>query len=330
MSDLTPLLPKLLAPKRAYVDFVFALDYLGPNSKLLAMMQRAMSSYGLSLLLVNAKNVERVAVEVERGDLRPIVFLDLCHRPGDPFERLLHAMSEAGVHTIADVKRYDWTLKSYSHPRLEAAGLPLPETVILKAGEVDRELTADERARVGEKVVIKPSYGVAGLGAVIGMAPSLDVIRKARDYDRQDDWLIQRMISWKKLARRDAYLRAYNVLGCRTLMWWDNRAGYDILTWDDLREHGLLGALELVDRVAALCELDFFSTEIAITGDAERPFVLIDYVNDQCDIDPSAAPGRSPPEHWVQWVCNRFAEFTWRKKFGVEAPGAGELYLGER
>lgn len=330
MSDLTPLLPDRLSPKRAYVDFVLALDYLSPNSRLLALMQRAMSSYGLSLLLVNEKNVQRAIADVQAGDLRPIVYLDMCSRPGDDFEVLLKAMAGAGVHAVAHPDHLAWTYKAHSHPKLEQAGLPVPPTVILHNGDPDRALTTDELARLGERVVIKPSYGVAGLGAVIGAAPTLDEIRKAREYERTDDWLIQRMVSWRKLEHRDAYLRGYNVLGCRTLMWWDPRAGYGILTWDDLREHDLLGAVGLVDQVAQTCGLEFFSTEIAITDSPDQRFVLIDYVNDQCDIDPSAAPGRSPPEQWVQWVCTRFAEFTWRKKHGLAQPEPGEVYLADR
>ena len=56
---------------------------------------------------------------------------------------------------------------------------------------------------------------------------------------------------------------------------------------------------------------------------------MIDYVNDQCDIDPDAAPGRSPPREWVRWVCHQMAQLTWRKKHGLPAAGAGTLHLGD-
>jgi hypothetical protein len=74
--------------------------------------------------------------------------------------------------------------------------------------------------------------------------------------------------------------------------------------------------------------VEYFSSEIAITaGSGEDRFCLIDYVNDQCDIDLQAQPDRSPPESWVRWVCQRFAEFTWRKKHGLPAPREGMLHL---
>lgn len=315
--------------REAYVDFIVGLDYLSPNAGLLKLFHRAMSAYGLSLLLVNHTSVKESIVAVRKGRLVPRVYLDLSSRPGDAFYDLLHAMAEAGAHTICKPGHLQWTLKANTHPVLEAAGLPVPPTVIFRKDDADRELTAEERARVGDRVVIKPSYGVAGLGAVIGAEPTRQAIASARDYDRRDDWLVQRMMSWTNFGDRAAYLRAYNILGVRTLMWWDSRGGYRVLTWDDCRKYHLGGALELVGRVARAVGLEFFSTEIAITSeDPQDPnrYVLIDYVNDQCDIDPEADPNRSPPAQWVAWVCQQFARMTWQRKRRVhdeEASAAG-------
>jgi hypothetical protein len=328
--------PWVMPPSRsggraAYADFVFGLDYLSVNSRLLRLMHEAMAARGLSCLLVNSSNVDRVLRDVEGGRWRPGVYLDLCCRPGDAFEKLLHAAARAGSVVLADPKVRDWTEKNYSHPRLEAAGLPVPPTVIIKSGEADRELSPEERDLVGERCVIKPSYGVAGLGAVIGVEPTREAIARARDFYRNDDWLVQRMISWNRCGERPAYLRAYHVPGHRALMWWSVERGYANLTWGDLRKYELMGAFELVDRLRALTGLEFFSTEVAIVGEAgaRERFCLIDYVNDQCDIDPEAQPNRSPPESWVRWVCGRLAEYAWRKKHGVGDEGERTVYLAD-
>jgi hypothetical protein len=328
------LLPSSNHAASAYADFVFGLDYLSPNSRLVRLMYEAMAARGLSCLLVNSSNVERVLAEVGAGRWRPGVYLDLCCRPGDAFEKLLGAMSNAGSKVLCDPTVRDWTVKSYSHPRLQAGGFRVPATVIIKAAEGDRELTPEERALVGERCVITPYYGVAGRGAVIGVEPTRQAIAKAREFDRKDDWLVQRMITWGRCGEREAYLRGYNVLGHRTLMWWSEGRGYSNVTWDDMRQYDLMCALELVERVGRLTGLEFFSSEIAIVGEAgsvspEERFVLIDYVNDQCDIDPQAQPSRSPPEDWVRWVCGRLAEFTWQKKHGMREEGAGTVYLAD-
>lgn len=319
---------KKAPPQRTYVDFVFGLDYLSVNARLLRVMHEAMATYGLSCLLVNQSSVERTIDAVRKGRLRPLVYLDLSSRPGDRFHALLETMSASGAHTLCDPIKLPMTLKAVVHPALARAGLPLPPTVILKRSEPDRDLTPEELALVGDRVVIKPSFGVAGQGALIGVPPTRDQISRARDFNRNDDWLIQRMISWTKFGDRPAYLRGYNVLGHRSLMWWSNDGGYHPLTWADLHRHDLLGAVELIDKIVAITGVEFFSSEIAITsGSGKDRFCLIDYVNDQCDIDFQAQPDRSPPEAWVRWVCQRVAEFTWRKKHNLPTPREGTLYL---
>lgn len=320
--------------RRAYVDFAFGLDYLSLNSGLLRIMHEAMSAYGLSCLLINNSSVKEAIESVKKGSLRPLVYLDLCSGPGTIFQDLLRTMAAAGVHSLCDPKTLEWTFKANSHPALEKAGLPLPPSVILKRTDSDRDLTADELARVGDRCVIKPSFGVAGLGAVIGVQPTRTQIATARDYNRNDDWLIQKMMSWTKFGERQAYIRAYNILGYRTIMWWNNEKGYTSLTWDDLQRHDLLPTVEMIDRIVAVTGVEFFSTEIAITADrgqapTNERFCLIDYINDQCDIDPHAQPGRSPPEKWSKWICERMAEFTWRKRRGLPQVGEGTLHLAD-
>jgi glutathione synthase/RimK-type ligase-like ATP-grasp enzyme len=317
-----------LPAQRTYVDFIFGLDYLSVNSKLLQIMHQAMAARGLSCLLVNHASVERTIASVRKGRLRPLVYLDLCSRPGDAFYGLLETLSARGATTFCNPNTIGMTLKVNSHLALERAGLPLPPTVILKRTDPDRELTSEELARVGDRVVIKPSFGVAGEGVVVGVSPTREQIAKARDFKRDEDWLIQRMITWTKFGDRQAYLRGYNVLGHRSLMWWSNDRGYHPLTWNDLRKYDLLGAVYLVDRIAAVTGVEYFSSEIAITAESGKDrFCLIDQVNDQSDIDLQAQPDRSPPEAWVRWVCGVFAEYTWRKKHGLPEVRVGNLHL---
>jgi len=136
-------------PRRSYVDFAFGLDYLSVNSSLLRLMHSATSERGVSCLLVNSSNVERLVGAARRGGFAPLVYLDLCARPGGAFASLLAVLAERGTLTFTDPELYDWTVKEFSHPRLERAGLPVPGTVIIGPQELDRELTSYERVLVG-------------------------------------------------------------------------------------------------------------------------------------------------------------------------------------
>src|SRR5258705_5943380 len=183
------------AKRTTHVDFLFALDYLSPNSKLMRLLHDAMSAYGLSCQLVNNTNVQRMIEDVEAGRLHPHVYLDLSSRPDDPFEKLLYAAHRAGAHTLRNPEHTKWVLKAQSHPELEKAGLPVPPTVILNSGEADRELTPKERAMIGDRAVIKPSFGEAAKGCVVDVEPTFENIRQARDFDPKFDLLIPTKMS---------------------------------------------------------------------------------------------------------------------------------------
>jgi hypothetical protein len=313
-----------------YVDFVIGIDFLGNNATLTRMFQRALSLYGLSLLIANKHNVGRLIEQARRGRIRPYVYLDLCSAVEPVFGDLLRAMAGAGVYTIGEpAKLEQWTHKARAQKRLEEAGLPVPPTVVIRAGEPSRELTADELRGIGERCVIKPSWGVAGKGVLANVRPTAESIEKARQFEPKDDYLVQRMIRWESFGTRTAYVRGYNVLGHRTLLWWAPETKlYDLLTWEDFRRYDLLGAVEIIDRVAAVTGMDFFSSEVAITNGVGQPrFVMIDYCNDQCDMNPVSEQADGPPDAWSAWVVERFAEFVWRKKCGVPETGGHSLWL---
>lgn len=309
------------AKRSAHVDFLFGLNYLSPNSRLVQMLHQSMSAYGLSFLLANNSNVEKVTREIESGWLRPHVYLDLSSYPGDSFDRLLRTAAEHGIYTVRDVRHTKWILKADAHEELEKAGVPVPPTVILRKDQPDRDLTSDELAKIGLQCVIKPSSGGAGKGVVIGAAPARDVIAKARDFDRTDDWLVQRRMTWGKIGQYDAYLRAYGVFGHRTLLWWQHdtggSGGYRMMTWEDYERHNLHPVVRMIDRLIDLTNMDYFSVEVAmVKEDGDDRFCLIDYVNDQCDMDAAAHPKYAVPEAFSSFACHQLAEFVYRKKTG--------------
>jgi hypothetical protein len=314
----------------SYVDFVVGLDFLSNTALLTKLFHEALSPYGLSLLVANKHNVHSLTQEIAAGRLKPHVYLDLCSAVDPAFGDLLRAAAGAGVYTIGEPAKLDvWTYKARAQHKLEEAGLPVPPTVVVRAGEPSRELTADERAAVGERCVIKPSWGVAGKGVMVGVKPTRENIEAARQFDLKDDYLVQRMIKWERFGNRTAYLRGYNVLGTRTLLWWSPETKqYDLLTWDDVRRYDLMPAVDLIDRLARLTGLDYFSSEIAVTSGVGQPrLVLIDYCNDQCDLNPSTEQADGLPVEWTKWACERFAEFVWRRKHGVEAPAGHAMWL---
>src|SRR6266700_1102702 len=81
--------------------------------------------------------------------------------------------------------------------------------------------------------------------------------------------------------------------------------------------------------MARVTRMDNCSSEIAITSGVGQPrFVMIDYCNDQCDMNPQSAQPDGPPDEWVKWVVARFAEFVWRRKHNVPNVEGHSMWLG--
>ncbi len=332
--DTTPwvLSPRTCSGSDRYVDFIIALDYLSPNSRLLRLFHEAFAAMQLSVLLVNKSNVHDVFRRVRGGRIRPHVYLDLSSRPGDVFEQLLYAAHGGGAYAIRHPERTDWIYKARAHPLLQKAGLPLPPTIIIRHDEPDRALTPAELALVGDPCVIKPSYGEAGKGARLRVSPDAASIASAREYNRADDWLVQKFLTFARCGEHPAYFRAYSILGQRSLLWWSlERKGYDALNWQDIERYDLLELFDLVGHVADQTGMDFFSTEIAGVADESAPngrrWLLVDYVNDQCDMDPAGSASGGVPEAWASAVCRRFADFTHRQKHNLPPDTADSVFL---
>ena len=128
--------PWVLQPRKssahpAYVDFIFALDYLSPNSPLVGIFHKVMSAHGLCALLVNQSNVDSTIEQINTGWLKPHVLLDLASSTKKRFADLALAASAAGVYVIdKPLGLTSWTNKSTSHIALEKAGHP-PESLFL-------------------------------------------------------------------------------------------------------------------------------------------------------------------------------------------------------
>src|SRR5438067_783813 len=85
------------------------------------------------------------------------------------------------------------------------------------------------------------SAGEAAKGVKLNVNPTKEAIAAARDYNRDYDWLVQKMITWGRVDGHAAYIRGYNVLGHRALLWWAlEHQSYGQLTWEDLYRHDLM------------------------------------------------------------------------------------------
>lgn len=266
----------------------------------------------LNFFLVEPLWVEAFMEAFRRDAVWPRVLLNMHsehHQPDEVFHRLVRLATERKVHVIDPLDRaiaaFD---KARLHPRLVAAGIHTPFTVVVPAAARDSFRLGDaERAALGSPFVIKPALGYGKRGVILDAASEADLERSAAQWPG-GDFLFQRRIVPRQLQGEPAYFRAFFVFGSVWVCWWHHETHrYRLVTWDERTRLGLDPVEELLRRVAALTGMNFFSSEIAQTESGE--FVIIDYVNDQCHmLSQSASPGNGVPDELVENIARRLIE----------------------
>jgi hypothetical protein len=266
----------------------------------------------LNFFLIEPLWVEPFMEALRRDSLWPRVLLNMHsehHQPDEVFHRLVRLATERKVRVIDPLDRamaaFD---KARLHPRLVAAGIPTPFTVVVPAAARTTFRLGDaERAALGSPFVIKPALGYGRRGVILDATSESDLARSAALWTG-GDFLMQRRIVPRLLQGEPAYFRAFFVFGSVWICWWHCETHrYRMVTWEERNRLSLDPVEELLRRIAALTGMDFFSSEIAQIDSGE--FVVIDYVNDQCHmLSQTASPGNGVPDELVENTARRLVE----------------------
>lgn len=235
------------------------------------------------------------------------------HDPNDPFHRLVRLASEKGSHIIDPLDKaiaaFD---KALLHPRLAAAGIEVPYTVVVPASEIPTfHLTDEQRQALGSPFVIKPAMGYGRKGVIVDARTETDLPRSAAAWPGEN-YLLQRRIVPRDLEGCPAYFRVFFVFGSVFYSWWNCFTdAYRPLNPLEAQIHNLKPLEEIIRQVAALTGMNFFSSEIAQTEAGN--FVLIDYVNDQCHmLSQSSDPRIGVPDELVTAIARELVRATKR------------------
>jgi len=106
-----------------------------------------------------------------------------------------------------------------------------------------------------------------------------------------------------------AWFRAFYAFGEIILCWWDHRTHiYRVLTKQDERKYNLQKLRPTLMIIRKICRLDFFSSEIAL--DSEGKFIVVDYVNEICDMRPQSKYFDGVPIEVISTIQIKCAKFT--------------------
>lgn len=273
-------------------------------------VQQHCAEHGLNFFLIEPLWVEAFRQQFERGKVWARVLLNMHsehHDEADVFHQLVKLAAERETQVIDPPARalaaFD---KARLHPQLIAAGLNAPHTVVVPREQIaEFKLSETDRAALGSPFIIKPSLGYGRHGLVRDATSEADLARSLAAWP-DPHYLLQRRITPRVLNGEPVYFRVYFVFGSVWVCWWNcDTDRYRRLNPEDAA--WLAPCQEIVQRIAALTGMKFFSSEIAQTMTGE--FVVIDYVNDQCHLlTQSANPQMGVPDPVVAGIARRLVE----------------------
>lgn len=289
----------------------------------------------LSLLIVTESNVSNIISKLESSKIK-IGFLldnesDYCDKE-NKFARLSYAVKDCNGYILCDPDdAKQASNKAITHYDLAHAGINVPYTVVVRNWEPENFcLTKGELKRLRMPFIVKPANGFGQKGVVKDCRGSFSEILQARNYSRGDDFLLQKRINPIIIGDKKAWFRVYYLFGEIIPCWWDTDSGaYSHMTLNELNINGFLPLAEITSRIAKITNMEFFTTEIAVTGtNREKLFYAIDYVNDQPEL--CIRNGKSeygPVLGVVKHISERIVDIAWRKKYGFGISTSMSIFL---
>ncbi len=198
--------------------------------------------------------------------------------------------------------------KASMHLEFITAGIFVPYTMIISPFNAEREvrLGIGELAKLGRPFIIKPANTTGGGVGVVTGAEGLQEVIETRQHHKDDKYLLQSRIEPVSLKGRRAWFRPFYVFGEVLICWWDDLTHlYARASEEEIVEFNLSEIANIVRKIYKVCQLDFFSTEIALTQ--EGKFVVIDYVNEMCDMRLQSFHYDGVPDETVRAVAASLA-----------------------
>jgi hypothetical protein len=243
------------------------------------MVERACIEGGVSLWQIKPDNLLESITALYKGIT---TFKTLLHRgQGDArFDPIPRWAQEYGARRINPAEVSAWSEdKATMHLELIQNGLHTPYTILL-APFLEQPVVAHiDLTPLGENFVIKPSNGGGGEGVILGASTVNEILQARMEFPEQK-YLIQAHVTPRILEERPAWFRVFYANGETYPCWWDmNTHEYAIMSDEQETQNGLSRLRDITKRIASICKLDWFSTEIALADE----FIVVDYVNDEID-----------------------------------------------
>jgi hypothetical protein len=273
-----------------------------------SMLNHACMKRGLRMLQAAPGNLAECLESLQKGELSFRVFLD---RASDCDPAFLPFSEYAARHASRCLNPRESALRAWNkaemHRLFREAGVLTPQTIILPSFSAHPELPAVDLNGMGGRFILKPAHGGGGEGVVTDVS-SLFHIQEIRGHFPEDNYLVQRFIYPAEIEGRPGWFRGIYCAGEKYFFWWHPQSDpvYSILSKKELPDGYFDMLSNILDRISAVCGLDLFSSEIALTP--EHHFIAVDYVNDPIDLRVQSRAACGVPDDIVMQITEKLAD----------------------
>jgi len=197
-------------------------------------------------------------------------------------------------------------------------GINTPFTIILPPyKKVEKlKLTVHDLAELGRPFIIKPANTTGGGAGVVEGAESLQEVLSERMKLINDKYLIQKKIIPVEKENKRFWFRGYYCCGLVQFSWWNDLTHIsEVLTTEEIDHFQLNEMFSIVEKIASICKLNFFSTEIAVN--IYHQFIVIDYVNESCDMRLKSKHVDGVPDSIVVNVSQQIIKYIHAKLINI-------------
>lgn len=299
------------------IDFAIAWEWEYDKPFVFKLAQ-VCKAHGLSTHLINPVEIEDTTDKYRAGKLLFRCYLDRGSDALKAFEPLAKLVAASQARIINPYRHLKHCLdKATMHLEFLTAGLHVPYTIILSPHKYEPEIRITDLAKLGRSFIIKPAMGSGGAGVVVG-AETLAEVLQARQSQNDQKYLLQEKIEPAMLSNQRAWFRVFYVFGRTFLTWWNDVTHlYRRVKLSEEQEFGLAPMRQIIRTIAEVSNLDFFSAEIALAAD--RRFVVIDYVNDVCDMRFQSEHQDGVPNSLIEEIIDALVAFAASRRLHQKA-----------
>jgi len=283
------------------------------DADFIRLLDSACAARGLSLLTVTPSNLTESLSLLARPEAAFSVLLDRASESDPAFLPLVEIAKTCGARRLnrrelAD-RAYDKALMNHA---FHEAGIQTPFTIILPTYEEQPEIPALDLSAFNDCFTAKPALGGGGEGVVMEISTLQQALTARQEFPEQQ-YLLQAHITPAVIDGLPAWFRVIHCLGEIFPSFWNTTTHvYTRLTPEQENRLGPAGPREVTRRIAEVCGLDLFSTEIALTEEGQ--FLVVDHVNDPIDLRIKSKAVDGVPDSIILKIVEQIADFVQGKR----------------